>query len=154
MLKDRSEAGKALAERLGPLDPAQTVILALPRGGVPVAAEICKVTHAPLDVILVRKIGAPIQPELAVGAIVDGDPPEIVVNSEVAAALGLNRKQIEMLGALELPELRRRRDQYLSGRKPLPLAGKVAVLVDDGIATGATARAAIAALKHRKAARI
>jgi putative phosphoribosyl transferase len=154
MFKDRAEAGKLLAEELGPLDPDHTVVLALPRGGVPVAAEICKIIGAPLDLVLVRKIGAPAQPELAVGAIVDGVPPAIVVNRDVARVLGLSREQIERLGALELPELRRRRERYLSGRDPLPLAGDTAVLVDDGVATGATARAAIAALKHQQPTRI
>jgi putative phosphoribosyl transferase len=154
MFRNRSEAGKALAERLGPLDPAQTVILALPRGGVPVAAEICSATGAPLDIVLARKIGAPHQPELAIGAIVDGEPPEIVINQDVARIFGLDRDRIERLAALEHPELERRRKLYLSGRDSLPLAGMIAVLVDDGIATGATARAAIAALRHRGAAKV
>jgi putative phosphoribosyl transferase len=104
--------------------------------------------------MLTRKIGAPHQPELAIGAIVDGEPPEIVINQDVAKIFGLDRDRIERLAALEHLELERRRKLYLSGRDPLPLAGTVTVLVDDGIATGATARAAIAALRHRGAAMV
>lgn len=151
---DRIAAGQALAERLGALDPAKTVILALPRGGVPVAAEIARATGAPLDLMLVRKIGAPGQPELAAGAIAEGDPPQIAVNADVAGALGLSQTQVEEKGQDELPEIARRRDLYLSGRAPIDLAGKTAVLVDDGIATGATVRAGLLALKSRNAARV
>ena len=151
---NRAEAGQALVSRLGKIDPSSTVILALPRGGVPVASEITRSTGAPLDLLLVRKIGAPGHEELAVGAIVDGDEPEIVVNSNIAQQLGLSETDVRNMSASGLEEIERRRKIYLKGRKPLSVKGKTAIVVDDGIATGASVRAALKALEKRAPAKI
>lgn len=155
---DRVEAGRALAKlldaRLGKLDPEKTVILALPRGGVPVATEVARVTGAPLDLLLVRKIGAPGHEELAVGAVVDGDDPQIVVNELVANQFGLSAEDVRAMSADDLVEIERRRKVYLEGRSPLSVAGKTAIVVDDGIATGASIKAALKALAHRNPARV
>jgi putative phosphoribosyl transferase len=152
---DRRAAGRALACALAARPFARPiVVLALPRGGVPVAAEVARALRAPLDLLLVRKIGAPWQPELAVAAIVEGDPPDVVVEDTVRAATGVNRDWIDRQAALELREIERRRDAYLAGRAPVPLAGATVVLVDDGIATGTTVRAALRALRRRGAGRV
>jgi putative phosphoribosyl transferase len=140
---DRKDAGKRLLERLPPLDPENTVVLALPRGGLPVADVIADALDVPLDIALVRKIGFPGQPEFALGAVTDGDVPQITVNTDVAQRAGIGDAKIRELAELELPELNRRRQTYLKGRASIPLAGKVVVVVDDGIATGATMRAAL-----------
>jgi putative phosphoribosyl transferase len=153
--RNRTEAGLALARRLvSTVGTGPVVVLALPRGGVPVAAEVARALGAPLDLLLVRKIGAPQQPELAVAAVVDGDPPDLVVDEETSALTGVDRAQIARWARRELPELARRRHVYLSGRAPLPLAGQTAIVVDDGIATGTTVRAALKALRRRRPARI
>ena len=154
MFQNRQEAGRALAKRLGPLDPATTVILALPRGGVPVAAEICKATKAPLDLALVRKVGAPGHGELAVGAIAYGPELILVTNYDVAASFDLSDRDVRMLARREHEELERRHTLYLGSQPVLDLTGKTAVLVDDGIATGATMRAAIKAVRARNARRV
>lgn len=151
---DRQEAGRALAKRLGPLDPANIVILALPRGGVPVAAEIAKPASVPLDLLLVRKIGAPGHEELAVGAVVDGDNPQVVINETVARQFGLSASDIHAMSVDNLQEIERRRHLYLGGRAPLSVKGKTAIVVDDGIATGASIKAALQALAQRKPARV
>ncbi len=147
--KDRRSAGKLLAERVKELKPADPVVLAMPRGGVPVGLEVAKALGAPLDLVLVRKIGVPYQPELAAGAVVDGDQPEIVVNDDVMQLAGLTREYIDERAKEELVEIERRRQVYLSGRPRVPLNGRTLIIVDDGIATGASIRAAIAALKRR-----
>ncbi|MDP2781362.1 phosphoribosyltransferase [Devosia sp.] len=154
LFADRREAGLALADRLGPLDPAHTVIFALPRGGVPVAIEVAKRSGAPLDLLLVRKIGAPGYEELAIGAVVDGAEPEVVVNRDVADQFGLSEADVRRMSAAGLAEIERRRAVYLEGRAPLPVKGKTAIVVDDGIATGASMRAALQALRNRQPARI
>ncbi len=154
IFKDRADAGQRLARALPPLDPDQTVVMALPRGGVPVAAEICAARGLPLDLVLVRKIGAPGQPELAVGAVTDGPDPHVTVNVDVAHAFGLSRTDVESMGKTLLPEIDRRRKAYLAGRTSLDLAGKTVVVVDDGVATGATLLASLTALKARDPARI
>jgi putative phosphoribosyl transferase len=154
LFDNRSAAGQALARALaGRRWPGPVVVLALPRGGVPVAAEIASALHAPLDLLLVRKIGAPGQPELAIAAVVDGTPPETVVDAETAAFAGVGRAQIDARAAAELPELARRRRVYLQGRPPLPVQGCTAIVVDDGVATGTTVRAALLALRRRGPAR-
>lgn len=147
--KDRRSAGKLLAERVKELKPADPVVLAMPRGGVPVGLEVAKALGAPLDLVLVRKIGVPYQPELAAGAVVDGDQPEIVVNDDVMQLAGLTREYIDERAKEELVEIERRRQVYLSDRPRVPLNGRTLIIVDDGIATGASIRAAIAALKRR-----
>jgi len=130
------------------------VILALPRGGVPVAVEIARRSGVPLDLLLVRKIGAPGHEELAVGAVVDGAQPEVVVNQEIASHLGLTEADVRRMSAAGLAEIERRRAVYLGGRAPLAVAGKTAIVVDDGIATGASMRVALKALRRRIPARV
>jgi len=151
---DRQEAGRLLAARVAALRLRDPVFYALPRGGVPVAAEVADALHAPLDLVLVRKIGAPGQPELALGAVVDGAAPEMVLNPEIVAATGATDGFIEAACQRELAEIERRRLRYLAGRSPIDPAGRDAVVVDDGIATGATARVALHALRRRGAARL
>jgi putative phosphoribosyl transferase len=155
LFANRAEAAHALARHLVAMNlTAPIVVLALPRGGVPIAAEVARALHAGLDLILVRKIGVPWQRELAVAAVVDGEKPEIVIDDEVQGLAGVDRDYIEAQALIELKEIERRRQLYLRGRAPLPLAGATAVVVDDGIATGTTVRAALKALRRRQPARL
>jgi putative phosphoribosyl transferase len=148
--RDRESAGALLAERLRHRRwPAPPVVLALPRGGVPVAVPVARALEAPLDLVLVRKIGVPWQPELAVAAVVDGDEPRVVIDEEVRAATSIGRAEIEAAARRELAEIERRRRVYLGGRAPVPVAGRTAIVVDDGIATGTSVRAALKALRAR-----
>jgi putative phosphoribosyl transferase len=147
---DRRAAGRALAHLLTSRELAAPVVLALPRGGVLVAAEIARALGAPLDIVLVRKIGVPWQRELAVAAVVDGSRPEVVVNQDVAASAGIDQDYIDALVNRELKEIERRRKVYLQGRTRVPLEGRTVILVDDGIATGASIRAALRALRRRQ----
>ena len=149
MFRDRQEAGQLLASELVGLKLREPVVLALPRGGVPVAAVIAKALDAPLDLIVVRKVGAPGNSELAVAAIVDGDPPDIVLNREIVEVYGLDNADLAALVNKERPELDRRRVAYRGDSRPVSIAGKTAILVDDGAATGTTMKVAIRALKHR-----
>jgi putative phosphoribosyl transferase len=148
-LQDRATAGRLLAERLVGLQLADPVVLALPRGGVPVAFEIAKALDVPLDLLLVRKVGVPRQPELAAGAVVDGEHPDLVLNEDVIALAGLDRRTLDEIADKELAEIERRRSAYLAGRAPVPTAERTVILVDDGIATGASVRAALTALARR-----
>lgn len=152
--KNRRSAGRILAERVKELEPVEPVVLAMPRGGVPVGLEVAKALKAPLDLVLVRKIGVPYQPELAAAAVVDGGEPEIVVNDDVMRLAGITRDYIDERAKEELAEIERRRRIYLEGRPRVPLDGRTLIIVDDGIATGASIRAAIAALKRRKPQRL
>jgi putative phosphoribosyl transferase len=154
MFEDRIDAGRKLAAALPPLDPAQTVVIALPRGGVPVAEVIAQAIGAPLDIALVRKVGMPGQEELALAAVADGPEPSLVVNKDVARFAGLSEKEIRALAEPELAEIDRRRQVYLGGRPPVPVAGRTVVVVDDGIATGATMRVALKALRAQGPARL
>lgn len=154
MFADRADAARNLLEHLPKVDPAASVVLALPRGGVPVAAPIARSLGAPLDLVLVRKVGAPAQPEIAVGAISDSGGMQLVINHRAASAFGLNEGTVRSLAEAELPELARRREVYMRGRAPLPLKGKNAILVDDGIATGATVGAALRLIRQEEPARI
>lgn len=150
---DRETAGELLAERLrGRRWPAPPVVLALPRGGVPVAAPVARALGAPLDLVLVRKIGVPWQPELAVAAVVDGAEPQLVVDEDVRAATGIGRDEIAQAARRELAEIERRRQVYLGGRASVPVEGRTAIVVDDGIATGTSVRAALKALRARRPA--
>jgi putative phosphoribosyl transferase len=133
---------------------ADPVVLALPRGGVPVGLEVARALHAPLDLLLVRKIGVPWQPELAVGAVMDGGAPVIVVEPHVLAETGIDRQYIEDRAQQELKEIERRRALYLAHRAPEPVTGRTAIVVDDGIATGTTMRAALRGLRQRRPARL
>jgi putative phosphoribosyl transferase len=129
---------------------ADPVLLALPRGGVPVALEIARALRAPLDLVMVRKIGVPWQPELAAAAVVDGDAPQLVVNRDVVAMAGMTEAEIEAADQRELAEIDRRRILYLGDRAPVPVEGRDAIFVDDGIATGATTRAALKGVRRRR----
>jgi putative phosphoribosyl transferase len=152
--RDRVQAGQVLAGIIAAKGYARPVVLALPRGGVPVAAEIARAIAAPLDLVMVRKIGVPSQPELAAAAVVDGERPEIVVNDDIARHAGLSLAEIDRLSQAELATIARRRAAWLKGRAPVNLAGRTAIVVDDGIATGATMRAALRAVRGRKPARV
>jgi predicted phosphoribosyltransferase len=147
--RNREEAGRKLADRLMAYKDQHPVILALPRGGVPVAAEIAAALDAPLDLILVRKLGVPWQSELAMGAIVDGDAPLVVRNEDVLRMIGVGEREFKEVCDRELAEIERRRERYLGGRARADIAGRTAIVVDDGIATGATTRAALRATRMR-----
>ena len=151
---DRTDAGRQLAKALARYKAQRPVVLALPRGGVPVAAEVATVLDAPLDLILVRKIGVPFQPELAMGAVVDGREPVIVRNEDVISLTGLSEQEFNATCDQQLAEIERRRKLYL-GNRPHPLiAGRTVIVVDDGIATGATTRAALQAIRMRKPSKL
>jgi putative phosphoribosyl transferase len=152
---DRKQAGRELAGHLVRMHFAQPiVVLALPRGGVPIGTEVARALKAPLDLLLVRKIGTPWQPELAVAAVVDGTPPDIVIDEEVQRSADIGIDYIEAQAEQELREIRRRRLVYLRGRPPVDVEGCTAIVVDDGIATGTTMRAALKALRRRRPARL
>lgn len=137
--EDRSDAGRQLAQRLKHLYGRGVVVLGLPRGGVPVAFEVAKALQAPLDVLVVRKLGVPFQPELAFGAI--GEDGVRVLNDSVVHAANLEDEDMEAVERAQRIELRRRAERFRGGRERIPLTGRIAVIVDDGIATGATAKA-------------
>jgi predicted phosphoribosyltransferase len=148
LFKDRADAGEKLAWELGAtrdLRGPGTVVLGLPRGGVPVAAEIARQLDAPLDVLVVRKLGHPGQPELVIGAVAVGG--QVFLNEDIVRESSLSEAAIEKVAERERRELLRREAVYRAGRPPLDLAGRRAVLVDDGLATGATMRAAIRAAR-------
>ena len=150
---DRSAAGRALGERLRTLHlKPPLIVLALPRGGVPVGAAVAQALQAPLDLLLVRKIGAPWQPELALAAVVEGNPPDIVVDEEVQRGMGMHAEYIDAQATVQLREIERQRQAYLSGRRAVPVEGSTVIVVDDGIATGTTMRAALKALRRRRPA--
>ena len=135
---DRTEAGRKLAKALVRYKDQRPVVLALPRGGVPVAAEVAAALDAPLDLILVRKIGVPFQPELAMGAVVDGIEPVTVRNEEVIRLAGVSEQEFNAIRDQQLAEIERRRKLYLGDRPHPPLSGRTIIVIDDGIATGAT----------------
>jgi putative phosphoribosyl transferase len=151
---DRAEAGRRLGAavlRLGLRDP---VVLALPRGGVPVAVEVARALHAPLDLLLVRKIGAAFDPELAVAAVVDTPGDDLVMDEALMAETGMHEAEVRERAVAQRAEIARRRVQYLGARARVPLRGRSVVLVDDGIATGTTVRAALKALRRSGAAEV
>ncbi|MRU14770.1 phosphoribosyltransferase [Roseovarius sp. A21] len=151
---NRTEAGKALAKALADKGYSDPVVQALPRGGVPVGIEVARRLNAPMDIVMVRKIGVPGQPELAAAAVVNGDDPQIVVNDTIAAQAGLSRDDIDGLAQAQLKEIARRRAVYLKGRASIPIKGRTVIVVDDGIATGATMRASLKALRQRGPAKL
>ena len=147
---DRRDAGRALGERLATAAREGVVVLGLPRGGVVVAAEVASALDAPLDVLVVRKLGLPEQPELAMGAIAAvGDAVETVRNEAVLARVQVGDDAFTAVRDRELAELRRRERAYRGGRTSVPLTGRAVLLVDDGLATGATMRAAVVAVRRR-----
>lgn len=153
--ENRNEAGLLLAERLLQLRlPPPIIVVALPRGGVPVAAVVARVLHAPLDLMLVRKIGAPGQPELAMAAVADGEPPQLVTDEAVWRTHGGRTDDFESRTRDALLEIGRRRQVYLHGRAPLDVRDRTVVVVDDGIATGTTMRAALQSLRRGRPARL
>jgi predicted phosphoribosyltransferase len=150
---NRQEAGRLLAAELTKYaDRDDVIVLGLPRGGVPVAAEVARALHLPLDVLVVRKLGAPGQEELAIGAI--GEGRVRVLNEQLVRNLGLEGGAIDRIAAREERELRRRVSAYRSAHEALAVEDKIVLLVDDGVATGATMRAGLQALKAAGAARV
>jgi putative phosphoribosyl transferase len=148
--QDRAEAGRRLGAALLRFKDEAPIVLALPRGGVPVAFEAAQALKAPLDVVLVRKIGAPGQKELGLGAVVDGPNPHVVLNEEVVRVVQPGDRYIKAETARELAEIERRRALYRQGRPPLELAGRSVIVVDDGIATGGSMKAVLGALRRSR----
>ncbi len=144
---DRRQAGELLGEALAELSPSDPVVLALPRGGVPVAAPVADILQCRLDVLVVRKLGVPYQPELAMGALGEGGV--VVRNEDVLEIAGVTPEQFDAVVSREEEELRRRLGLYRQGRSPVGVADMTAIIVDDGLATGSTARAAVAVLRER-----
>ena len=153
LFADRRTAGRQLAQALQRHASADPIVLALPRGGVPVAFEVAEALGAPLDLVFVRKIGAPGHPEYGVGAVVDGIDPQLVVNP-IAQELGITGAYIDAQAERELQEIERRRQAYVGGRKPEPVRGRTVIVIDDGIATGITVRAALQGIRKAGAGRI
>ncbi|WP_440409494.1 phosphoribosyltransferase [Neorhizobium petrolearium] len=154
MFHDRRQAGRQLAQALESYQGQPCIVLALPRGGVPVAAEVAVALKAPLKLLLVRKVGLPRNPELAMGAIIDGKKPVVVRNDEVIALAGVSGQVFEARCREELEEIHRRQQVYAGHLAGDDLEGRIAIVVDDGLATGSTARAALKALRMRHPARI
>ena len=153
LYRDRNHAGRVLAKELqGYAGRPDVLVLGLPRGGVPVAYEVARALGVPMDVFIVRKLGAPGQPELAVGAIASGGVR--VLNSDIVRVLGISERQIEELTAHEQQEIEKRERLYRGDRPPIAVSGLTVILVDDGLATGSTMRAAAAALRHANPAKI
>ena len=157
IFKNRREAGKLLGEKLLKYKHnkiEKTVVIGLLRGGIPVAYEIAKALNAPLDVALVRKIGAPDQEELAIGAIVDGKNPKVYLNKPLISQINISKDYIDRVKEIKLEEIRKREKIYRKGRERIDVHGKIAIVVDDGIATGASIRVVIEALKEEKPKKI
>ena len=147
--ENRSDAGNRLARELADYKSQDPLILALPRGGLPVAAEIARALNAPLDLVFVRKLGAPGRPELAMGAVIDGPKPYVVRNEDVLSFLPLSEEEFKRICDRELAEIERRRALYLKDRSRADPKDRVVIVVDDGVATGATTRAALRAIRKR-----
>jgi putative phosphoribosyl transferase len=154
IFRDRDHAGQLLAQALASHAFDRPVVYALPRGGVPVARRVADALHAPMDLLLVRKVGVPWRPEVAAAAVADGGQPEIIFNEGVMAAAGLTHDTVEQLAVRELQEIERRRQLYLKNRATADVEGRDAIIVDDGIATGATLKSAIHAVRRRNPARV
>jgi putative phosphoribosyl transferase len=150
--RDRQHAGRELADALAAVGREQPVVIGLPRGGVVVAYEVAVALDAPLDVAVVRKLGAPLQPEYAIGAI--GEDDAVLLNERALVRLGLRTADVDAIVTRERVELERRVRRYRGARAAVPIPGRTVVLVDDGVATGSTAGVAIAVLRHRGASRI
>lgn len=152
--RDRREAGRRLAQALRHMAATSPLVLALPRGGVPVAFEIARALDADLDLLFVRKLGAPGYEELGIGAVVDGADPQLVLNEEIIRQLAPSPDYIRAEMHRQLAEIERRRHAYVGGRKPASVDGRTVILVDDGIATGGTVKAALKGLRKSHAKRI
>jgi putative phosphoribosyl transferase len=148
--RSRSEAGRRLAVALAGYKEQEPTILALPRGGIAVAAEVAAALDAPLDLILVRKVGVPFRPELAMGAVADGGRSIIVRNQDVIEHVGIDEAELKAVCDAEFAEIERQRERYLGNRERAEVAGHTAIVIDDGIATGATTRAALRATRIRQ----
>jgi predicted phosphoribosyltransferase len=152
--RNRADAGRRLAKALASYKKRQPVVLALPRGGVPIAAEVCAALSAPLDLILVRKIGVPFQLELAMGAVVDGSAFVVVRNEDVIQDANIDEATFNAIRDTELSEIDQQRQRYLGTRDRVEIAGRTAIVIDDGVATGATMRVALRAVRARKPQRL
>lgn len=151
---DRRDAGAQLAERLDELDLQDPVVIALPRGGVPVGAEIATRLNCPLDIVLVRKIGVPGQPELAAGAVVEGPGSSIVFNRNVMRECGLDEQRVVAAAEKQRQVIAARRQAWMQNRANTDVEGRTVILVDDGLATGASMRAAVEAISASNPARL
>lgn len=154
IFRNRREAGQLLAQRLIQYRDEHPIVLGMPRGGVEVAYEVARQLGAPLDIIVARKLGAPRQLELAIGAVVDGDHPTAVLNQDMIEALGVSRGYLDAIVTQELAEIGRRERAYRGGEPALTIEGATVILVDDGIATGATVKAAIRGLRRKGIGRL
>ena len=152
--KNRRTAGRLLAEQLLKFRDDHPLVFALPRGGVPVAYEVAEKLDADLDLLLVRKIGAPHHQEFGIGAVVDGENPQILVDQNVVDQLAVPSGYIHNEAHRQLREIERRRQEYLGARKPLPVTGRTVIVVDDGVATGSTVRLALRAIRQKKPAKL
>lgn len=153
LFRDRTDAGRQLGQRLLGFKPQGAIVLALPRGGVPVGFAIAEALDAPLDVIIARKLGAPGLAELAIGAIAEGTPAETVIDQTIVAELGVSQAYLDAVIERETREIARRQAAYRRGRAPMAVKDRVAIVVDDGIATGATMRAALRVIRRGGPAR-
>jgi putative phosphoribosyl transferase len=147
---NRAEAGRMLATALASYKSERVVVLGIARGGLPVAREVAEALGAPLDVVVVRKLGAPGQPELGIGAIVDGDHPRAIFNQDIIESLGVEDDYINREIERQLAEIRRREKEYRGTEPAVPLAGKTVIVIDDGIATGSSVRAALRGARRAK----
>lgn len=154
MFADRQDAGRRLAKTLANLKLESPIVMAVPRGGVPVGAEVARALAVPMDIIVARKLRAPAQPELGIGAIVNGDHPESVLNPELIAILGVSPEYLRTETERELREIARRQAAYRGGRPATPVVGHTVILVDDGIATGGSIRAALRGLRRLNPRRV
>jgi putative phosphoribosyl transferase len=154
LFRNRRDAGRRLAVALAPYREKRPIVFALPRGGVPVGFEVAKALAAPLDVLLVRKIGAPGHEELGLGAVVDGHGPQLVLNEDIVRAVAPPPGYIEAEEQRQLAEIERRRQHYIGDRSPVAVEGRTIIVVDDGIATGATVKAALRGLARNRPARL
>ncbi len=154
MFTDRTDAGKQLADRLQRYRGRDALVIGLPRGGVPVALEVARALKAPLDILQVRKVGAPGQPELAAAAVAEGNPPHMVRNREIITFFDISDAYLETTASDMLKATAKRRVEMGAGEGPMNVRGRTVILVDDGIATGATAKAAIEAIRAGGAAHI